>query len=207
MQSIESFKLKESPVKQQVPKPPPTYFPSKPIQTQNGSNVKPSTLQQNGSKPTIVQQNGSKPTIVQQNGNSVKSTMVQQNGSNLKPAQNGCNDKSTVAQQNGYNNKPTILRQNGCNVKQNGGPTVAPPTYNGVSKVAIRIGTYNETDHKQPSRLGFLEKNDSSNPSRLKNELLATIQRSNLNKKNEGVRFVVSFLFDLFLAKCFGFWW
>ncbi|XP_001605090.2 lysine-specific demethylase 6B isoform X1 [Nasonia vitripennis] len=62
-----------------------------------------------------------------------------------------------------------------------------------VSKVAIRIGTYNEIDSKQPSRLGFLSQEATPTvngktgvASRLHNELAATLQRSNLRKKTEG---------------------
>lgn len=67
------------------------------------------------------------------------------------------------------------------------------------SKVAVRIGAY-EGETKQPSRLEFLPQQPSrdrngvvdeaaNSPvvSRLQNELVATLQRSNLRRKTEGV--------------------
>jgi hypothetical protein len=135
MQSIESFKLKESPLVH-VPKPPSTYFPS--------------------SSPGKLE--------------------------------------SECARKNGT----TTPRPSAICVSQGAAKV--------VSKVAIRIGTY-EGEAKQPSRLGFLNhaaetKSTSERPSpvasRLQNELVATLQRSNLKKNIEGVS---CFLLDRTHAK------
>lgn len=139
MQSIESFKLKETP--NTVPKPPPTYFPV--------SNASP--RHSGGSKPPV---------------------------SNGKDAAT-----SPVAE---------LAKTSPTNGAQSAKTSVG-------GKVAIRIGAY-EGETKQPSRLEFLsqqarDKNDkvddasSNGPvvSRLQNELAATLQRSNLRRKTEGV--------------------
>ncbi|XP_014216183.1 uncharacterized protein LOC106644971 [Copidosoma floridanum] len=81
---------------------------------------------------------------------------------------------------------------------QNGAVTSKPlpstSVSKAVSKVAIRIGTYEADSTKQPSKLGFLnqQRNGSKSKveppvaSRLQNELVATLQRSNLRKKISG---------------------
>lgn len=71
-----------------------------------------------------------------------------------------------------------------------------------VGKVAIRISAY-EGESKQPSRLEFLPQqqrtaNDEiakSEPvaSRLQNELVATLQRSNLRRKTDEVNLKITF--------------
>lgn len=141
MQSIESFKLKETP--NTVPKPPPTYFPV--------------TSSMSGSPRHIG--TGSK---------------VPQDAATSPVAELAKNSSASVSPTNGAS-------------KLSGG------------KVAIRIGAY-EGETKQPSRLEFLpqqpgrDKNGVADEpdngpvvSRLQNELAATLQRSNLRRKTEGV--------------------
>ncbi|XP_011251248.1 uncharacterized protein LOC105248263 isoform X2 [Camponotus floridanus] len=82
-------------------------------------------------------------------------------------------------------------------VSPTNGPQISKPLVG--SKVAVRIGAY-EGETKQPSRLEFLpqqssrdrngvvdEASNSPVVSRLQNELVATLQRSNLRRKTEGV--------------------
>jgi len=141
MQSIESFKLKETP--NTVPKPPPTYFPVTSPSSTNGS-------------PRHV---GSK---------------VPKDAATSPVAELAKNSSASVSPTNGPSKLP-------------GG------------KVAIRIGAY-EGETKQPSRLEFLPQQSSRDKngvvdesdngpvvSRLQNELAATLQRSNLRRKTEGV--------------------
>lgn len=147
MQSIESFKLKDTP-NPVIPKPPSTYFP-----IQNATN----TL--NGSPRHTAA--GNKPQV---NGKeSATSPLLESSKPPVSPA--GANAQ---------NLKPA----------------------NG--KVAIRIGAY-EGEAKQPSKLDFLSQqarpdrngtNELANGpvvSRLQNELAATLQRSNLRRKTDGV--------------------
>uniref|UniRef100_A0ABD2W901 PDZ domain-containing protein n=1 Tax=Trichogramma kaykai TaxID=54128 RepID=A0ABD2W901_9HYME len=150
MQSIESFKLKESPAA--VPKPPPTYFPAAKDQSKN-----------------IKEQ---KTMAVGTDINSSNGTMT------MKPL------------------KP---------VK----PQAVTSVVRSVSKVAIRIGSYNENDGKKPGKLSFLTekaKQDSANnavsaaaapaASRFQNELVATLQRSNLRRQIEGENEITSVVED-----------
>lgn len=143
MQSIESFKLKETP--NTVPKPPPTYFPVTSPSSTNGS-------------PRHVGV-GSK---------------VPKDAATSPVAELAKNSSASVSPTNGASKLP-------------GG------------KVAIRIGAY-EGETKQPSRLEFLPQQSSRDKngvvdesdnapvvSRLQNELAATLQRSNLRRKTEGV--------------------
>jgi len=145
MQSIESFKLKETP--STVPKPPPTYFPVTSPSSTSGSPRHVGT----GSK---VPKDAATSPVVELAKNSAASV------------------------------SPTNSPQSS---KLPGG------------KVAIRIGSY-EGETKQPSRLEFLPQQPSRDKngvadetdngpvvSRLQNELAATLQRSNLRRKTEGV--------------------
>lgn len=148
MQSIESFKLKETP-NPVIPKPPPTYFP-----LQNA------TATTNGSPRHTAA--GNKPQV---NGKDAATSPVLEVSKPIVPP----------AATNGQVPKPA------------------------AGKVAIRIGAY-EGEAKQPSKLDFLsqqarsERNGSSSElangpvvSRLQNELAATLQRSNLRRKTDGV--------------------
>lgn len=143
MQSIESFKLKETP--NTVPKPPPTYFPVTSPSSTNGS-------------PRHVGIGSKVPKDV----------------ATSPVAELTKNSSASVSPTNGASKLP-------------GG------------KVAIRIGAY-EGETKQPSRLEFLPQQPSRDKngvadesdngpvvSRLQNELVATLQRSNLRRKTEGV--------------------
>ena len=147
MQSIESFKLKETP-NPVIPKPPPTYFP---IQNNSTATSNGSPRHGTGNKPQV---NGkeSSPSPVSETTKAAVSPAVA-NAQNLKPA---------------------------------------------AGKVAIRIGAY-EGEAKQPSKLDFLSQQSRSDRngtdelangpvvSRLQNELAATLQRSNLRRKTDGV--------------------
>lgn len=149
MQSIESFKLKETP--NTVPKPPPTYFP-----------VSSLSAAPNGSPRHI---GGSKP-----------------------PTSNGKDAATSPVVE--------LAKTSPSSASPTNGAQPAKSTVGG--KVAIRIGAY-EGETKQPSRLEFLsqqtrEKNGADDAStngpvvsRLQNELAATLQRSNLRRKTEGV--------------------
>lgn len=145
MQSIESFKLKETP--NTVPKPPPTYFPV----TSPSSTGSPRHIGASGK-------------------------IASGKDAATSPVAELVKTPSSVS--------PTNSAQTS---RQPGG------------KVAIRIGAY-EGETKQPSRLEFLpqqsgrEKNSVADEttngpvvSRLQNELAATLQRSNLRRKTEGV--------------------
>nr|XP_012218052.1 PREDICTED: uncharacterized protein LOC105669585 isoform X1 [Linepithema humile] len=144
MQSIESFKLKETP--STVPKPPPTYFPvTSPSSTGSPRHIGASKIA---------------------SGKDVATS----------PVAELAKTPSSVSPTNSV--QPS---------RQSGG------------KVAIRIGAY-EGETKQPSRLEFLaqqsgrEKSSVADAetangpvvSRLQNELVATLQRSNLRRKTEG---------------------
>lgn len=153
MQSIESFKLKETP--NTVPKPPPTYFPL--------------TSSTSGSPRHIG--TGSK---------------VPKDAATSPVAELAKN--SSVSPTNGASKLP-------------GG------------KVAIRIGAY-EGETKQPSRLEFLPQQPSRDKngvadepdngpvvSRLQNELAATLQRSNLRRKTEGVSDKIKYIYDKIIVE------
>lgn len=152
MQSIESFKLKETP-NPVIPKPPPTYFPMQnSTTTTNGSP-------RHTAAATKPQVNGKEPST---------SPVIETTKSAVPPP-------------------PPLVA-----VAQ---PQVAKPA---AGKVAIRIGAY-EGEAKQPSKLDFLSQqpradrngtNELANGpvvSRLQNELAATLQRSNLRRKTDGV--------------------
>lgn len=146
MQSIESFKLKETP-NPVIPKPPPTYFP-----IQNSAAVS--------------------------NGSS-------RHGAGNKAQVNGKESSSPVSE-TAKTPAPPPVATNAQNVKPSSG------------KVAIRIGAY-EGEAKQPSKLDFLSQQPRADRngtdelangpvvSRLQNELAATLQRSNLRRKTDGV--------------------
>lgn len=156
MQSIESFKLKDSP-SPVIPKPPPTYFSS--------STTSQSSTPSNGSPKHLVSQ-----------------TKSQVKG-NPKESQN------SVSQ--------LAMEKKSVSKKLNGSVTTTAG-----GKVAVKIGSY-EGDIKQPSRLDFLPQQSrtvvdsaksineeiSTGPvvSKLQNELVATLQRSNLKKKTDEV--------------------
>ena len=169
MQSIESFKLKESP-SPLIPKPPSTYFSltSSTISSPTSSagsprhTLSPSKTQFNGTASQSVNINNGDQTVVDQKRSS---PMIK-----LAPIP----------------------------------PPVVPMSTFGPGKVAVRIGAY-EGEAKPPSRLDFLpqppprapeppakviteEVVDAPVVSRLQNELAATLQRSNLRRKTEGVR-------------------
>lgn len=157
MQSIESFKLKDTP-NPVIPKPPPTYFPLS-----------------NSSSPAS---NGSPRHAATGN----KTQVIKEKDQSTSPS-NETNKNSTT---------------NNNAVSPNGTAGPLKPT---VGKVAIRIGAY-EGEAKQPAKLDFLaqqpraEKNgtdEANGPvvSRLQNELAATLQRSNLRRKTEGVRIYI----------------
>jgi len=144
MQSIESFKLKETP--NTVPKPPPTYFPvTSPSSTNNS--------------PRHV---GTASKIPKDITTSPVAELAKNSAASVSPINS------------------------------------AQPSKLPSGKVAIRIGSY-EGETKQPSRLEFLpqqpsrdkngvdESDNSPVVSRLQNELAATLQRSNLRRKTEGV--------------------
>jgi len=144
MQSIESFKLKETP--NTVPKPPPTYFP---VTSPSSTNNSPRHV---GTASKIPKDIATSPV-----------------------AELAKNSAAPVSPINS-----------------------AQPSKLPSGKVAIRIGSY-EGETKQPSRLEFLpqqpsrdkngvdESDNSPVVSRLQNELAATLQRSNLRRKTEGV--------------------
>lgn len=151
MQSIESFKLKETP--NTVPKPPPTYFPL--------SNT--SVISNGSPRHTAT---GNKPQMLNNKNAATNHTLE---FTKISP--------SATSPTNGAQSTKSV---------------------NG--KVAIRIGSY-EGESKQPSKLEFLsqtsrEKTETDDPaqsnndpvvSRLQNELAATLQRSNLRRKTDGV--------------------
>jgi len=144
MQSIESFKLKETP--STVPKPPPTYFP---VTSPSSSTSSPRHSGKNASGKDAA----------------------------TSPVAELAKTPSSVS--------PTNSAQ----------PSRQQP---GGKVAVVRIGAY-EGEIKQPSRLEFLpqsgrEKNNTADEtangpvvSRLQNELAATLQRSNLRRKTEGV--------------------
>lgn len=142
MQSIESFKLKETP--STVPKPPPTYFPVTSPSTGSPRHIGAGKIA--GGKDAAT-----------------------------SPVAELAKTPSSASPTNS-----------------------AQPSRQSGGKVAIKIGTY-EGETKQPSRLEFLpqqlgrERNSvaeetTNGPvvSRLQNELVATLQRSNLRRKTEG---------------------
>lgn len=170
MQSIESFKLKETP-NPVIPKPPPTYFPlQNAAVTTNGSPRHTGTG--NGAGTGTGNSGGNGP------GNSTG------NGTGNKPQVNGKDTTSPVSEIP----KPPVVPSAAMNGQ------IPKPA---AGKVAIRIGAY-EGEAKQPSKLDFLsqqtrpEKNGTNEiangpvVSRLQNELAATLQRSNLRRKTDG---------------------
>ncbi|XP_015187881.1 PREDICTED: uncharacterized protein LOC107072449 isoform X2 [Polistes dominula] len=181
MQSIESFKLKESP-NPIIPKPPPTYFPLTNSSTPatNGGSPRHNPI---GNKTTnqIIKdkdhhQQSASP-INETNKNSITTTTT-------TATTTITNTTATTTTTTTTNN---VISPNG-----NTGGVPKPA----VGKVAIRIGAY-EGEAKQPAKLDFLaqqprtEKNgteEANGPvvSRLQNELAATLQRSNLRRKTEG---------------------
>lgn len=124
---------------------------------------------------------------------------------NVTPATNGS------PRHNGAGNKPQVNGKESSTspVLETSRPAVSPATTNAsnlkpvAGKVAIRIGAY-EGEAKQPSKLDFLSQQSRSDRngtdelasgpvvSRLQNELAATLQRSNLRRKTDGVSWFIS---------------
>ncbi|XP_043491665.1 myb-like protein I isoform X2 [Polistes fuscatus] len=177
MQSIESFKLKESP-NPVIPKPPPTYFPLS-----------------NSSSPAS---NGSPRHVVPAGNKTTNQVIKEKDHHQSTNPPNEANKNSTTT----TTTTTTTTNNNNTNTNTNTSNAISPNGNTGgvpkpaVGKVAIRIGAY-EGEAKQPAKLDFLaqqprtEKNgteEANGPvvSRLQNELAATLQRSNLRKKTEG---------------------
>lgn len=122
------------------------------------------------------------------------------------PIQNNSTVTSNGSPRHGTGNKPQV---NGKETSPSPVPemtkaAVSPAAANtpnlkpAPGKVAIRIGAY-EGEAKQPSKLDFLSQQSRSDRngtdelangpvvSRLQNELAATLQRSNLRRKTDGV--------------------
>lgn len=122
------------------------------------------------------------------------------------PIQNNSTVTSNGSPRHGTGNKPQV---NGKETSPSPVPemtkaAVSPAAANAPNlkpapgKVAIRIGAY-EGEAKQPSKLDFLSQQSRSDRngtdelangpvvSRLQNELAATLQRSNLRRKTDGV--------------------
>lgn len=169
MQSIESFKLKETP-SPLIPKPPSTYF-----------------------------------SLGNSTGASSPTSSAGSPRHNLSPAKQQLNGLAANQSVNSNIANQIAIDQKRSSPIAKVAPPVVPMSTFGPGKVAVRIGAY-EGETKQPSRLDFLPQPPPRAPelptakpvaedvvdapvvSRLQNELAATLQRSNLRKKTEGVR-------------------
>lgn len=162
MQSIESFKLKNSP-SSVIPKPPSTYFLITP-------NTSPSTTPTNGSPRHPIP-----PIKPNMNGNINKEI-----SNNQVPIM----EKKSVTKIDNNNSQSSVTVSS-----QAGKIAVKIGTYEGELKQPSRLDflPQGKTVIDSPKPVILEEVSNGPVVSRLQNELAATLQRSNLKKKTEEV--------------------